>query len=457
MFTSRFQLRRYAMSKIWIVDDEPSILEKLEKILSKRNYTITCFNKPEDVFEALKIEQPSLIIADLFYKNSQNSGESIVSHVLADYSPTQVIIISGETDFKKTLSALNSGAIDFIEKPLSLPRLLTTIKNGLSIYENQKERFDKYRILGNSSHIKELKLKVRKLATLNEPILIHGESGVGKELVAQNLHLYSSRSSTVMKEINCTAFNNNLIESELFGHVKGSFTGASSDKIGIFEKANASSLFIDEIGDLPLEVQTKLLRVLQDKKITPVGETEERSIDSRLIFATHRNLRDRITEGSFREDFFFRISTFSVEIPPLRERIEDIDQLAPYFLQKFLTENGLPYKEFATDSLGKLKEFDYRGNIRELIQIVKNAAFFSNSEIVCPDDITFSHTSEKDELLSQTQNMSFADAKSFFEREFLRKRLSLSGNKIGPCAESLGIIRNNLYRMLKKHNIEWKE
>ncbi len=445
------------MNNIWVVDDEPSILTKLEKILSRQNYTVHCFTKPEEVFEALKIEQPSLIIADLFYKNSRFSGESIVSHVLADYSPTQVVIISGETDFKKTLQALNSGAIDFIEKPLSLPRLLTTIKNGLSIYENQKERFSKYRILGNSSEIKELKQKVRKLATLNEPVLIHGESGVGKELVAQNLHLYSSRSSTVMKEINCTAFNKNLIESELFGHVKGSFTGASSDKVGIFEKANMSSLFIDEIGDLPLEVQTKLLRVLQDHKVTPVGCVDDRTIDSRLIFATHRDLRKRINEGQFREDFFFRISTFSLEIPPLRDRIEDIDQLAPYFLQAFLKDNGLPYKEFSEDSLIKLKEFDYRGNIRELIQVVKNAAFFSNCDRVVPEDITFSNRTDTNELWSQTERMSFSDAKSYFEKEFLKKRLALNGNKIGPCAESLGIIRNNLYRMLKKHAIEWKD
>ncbi len=445
------------MEQIWVVDDEPAIVEKLEKILRKQNYNVSCFFKPEELFQALKVEQPALIIADLFYKNSSLSGEDIVTQVVEEYSPTQVVIISGETDFKKTLNAINAGAIDFIEKPISLPRLLTALKNGVALYENKSERFQKYEILGNSHEVKELKQKVRKLATLNEPVLIYGESGVGKELVAQNLHLYSRRSSKLLKEINCTAFNSNLIESELFGHLKGSFTGATTDKIGVFEKSHESSLFIDEIGDLPLDIQIKLLRVLQEKRITPVGSSEDQLIDSRLIFATHRNLRERIDSRQFREDFYFRISTFSIEIPPLRNRIEDIDQLAPYFLTSFLKENGLPFKEFSGDSLSKLKEFHYRGNIRELIQVVKNAAFFSTSEIITPDSIHFTTPMDNNEIWQRTEKMSLLEAKSYFEKEFLQRRLRVSGNSIEKCASSLGVIRNNLYRVLKKYDIEWKE
>lgn len=442
------------MAKIWIVDDDKSIQEQLEKIIVNEGDEVRSFTRPDELISALKSEQPALIIADLFYRNSELSGEDVVKEVVENCPPTQVVIISGETDFRKTLRSLRAGALDFIEKPISLPRLLTTIKNGVTIYHTQNEMISKSKILGESSKTRAIIKKIRKLATLNEPILIRGESGVGKELVAQNLHFYSSRFSLPMKEINCTAFNQNLIESELFGHKKGSFTGAVSDKKGVFEQAQKSSLFIDEIGDLPFDIQTKLLRVLQEKKLTPVGGTEDLPIDTRLIFATHRDLDKMIGTDEFREDFYFRIATFSIEIPPLRERIEDIDQLAPHFLLQFLSENSLPPKEFSPSAISKLKEHHYPGNIRELIQVVKNAAFFSDNNAISADDITFTPRTGRDELWQQVNSMTLAEAKAFFEKELLQRRLTQNGNHVESCAKSLGIIRNNLYRKLREHNIE---
>lgn len=442
------------MTKIWIVDDDNSILEKLEKILGKEGYDIRSFIRPDELIAELKNDQPALVVADLFYKNSELSGEDVVKEVVENCPPTQVVIISGETDFRKTLQSLRSGALDFIEKPLSLPRLLTTIKNGITIYHTQCEMLRNSTILGESAKTKAIIQKIRKLATLNEPVLICGESGVGKELAAQNLHLFSPRFSLPMKEINCTAFNNNLIESELFGHKKGSFTGAVNDKKGIFELSQKSSLFIDEIGDLPFDIQSKLLRVLQEKKLTPVGGSEDITIDSRLIFATHRDLNSMIEKGEFREDLYFRISTFAIELPPLRERIEDIDQLAPHFLTRFLLDNNLPAKEFSSSAIAQLKEHLYPGNIRELIQVIKNAAFFSTSDTISAEDINFSPRNGRDELWQQVNSMKLSEAKAYFEKEFLQRRLKQHGNHVESCANSLGIIRNNLYRKLRDHNIE---
>lgn len=442
------------MEKIWIVDDDSLILDKLHSILKQNDYGVRLFSKPEEILTALEIEQPAVVIVDLFFKNSNLSGEDIVTKVVTYCAPTQVAIISGETDLKKTLNSLRFGAIDFIEKPISLPRLLTTIKNGLTIYNSQKDRLAKSLILGNSAKTKSMIQKIRMLATLNEPVLIQGESGVGKELIAQNIHLFSSRFAHPLKEINCTAFNKNLIESELFGHKKGSFTGAHVDKKGVFELANKSSLFLDEIGDIPFDIQAKLLRVLQEKKVTPVGSDNDISIDSRLIFATHRNLGKLIKNGDFREDFYFRISTFTIDIPPLRERIEDIDQLAPHFLQSFLIDNKLPLREFSSDALNKLKEHYYSGNIRELIQIIKNSAFFSEGDTITGDDIAFTSQPTIDDFWQKVNMMTLSEGKAFFEKEFLTRRLKQHGNNIDKCAKSLGVIRNNMYRKLYNHGIE---
>jgi len=378
------------MTKIWIVDDDTQILKKLETILKKQDYTIKSFVRPEEILLELNSSQPAVIIADIFFGNSSLTGEDIIKEIKEKYPITQSIIMSGESDIKKTLSCLNMGALDFLEKPVSLPRLITSVKNAEIIYNARLSAEKQFSILGKSKIIKETIDKIRKLALINENVLIYGESGTGKEIAARNLHLFSDRYSKPMSMINCTALNSNLIESELFGHKKGSFTGAANDKKGYFEIGDKSSLFIDEIGDFPLELQAKLLRVLQEKKITPVGDNKEINIDTRLIFATHQNLEKLMDDKKFREDFFFRISTFTVTIPPLRDRPEDIDILASHFLGNFLSENNLTYKIISSDAIDKLKSYLYPGNIRELAQIIKNAAYFSSGEIIQPEDITFS-------------------------------------------------------------------
>lgn len=252
---------------------------------------------------------------------------------------------------------MKNGAFDFIEKPVSLARLTTSIKNAISIY-NSKTAFQVgHRILGNSPIIDELKSKIKKLAGLNENVLILGESGTGKERIAENLHYYSDRYNMPFYKVNCTAINPNLIESELFGHVKGSFTGANENKKGLFELADGGSFFIDEIGDFDLKLQSKLLRVIQEKKITVVRQSEETAVDTRLLFVTHCDLNKMISQRKFREDLFYRISTFVLEIPPLGEHLEDIEIMSHHFLHTFISDNNFQFKEFGNCAIEKLKRY----------------------------------------------------------------------------------------------------
>ena len=441
------------MNKVWIVDDDKKILESLKKILLKQNYIVETADNPESFLDKV-IEAPAVVVADIFFANSRLSGEDIVKKITEKFPISQCLIISGETDIKKTLSCLKSGALDFLEKPVSLPRLLTSVKNAFTIFNSKNSVCSKFEILGKSKEIQAVKNRIRKLAILNESVLITGESGTGKELVAENLHSLSNRYSRTMYKVNCTALNANLIESELFGHKKGSFTGAGTDKKGFFEMADKSSLFIDEIGDFDPGLQSKILRVLQEKKISPVGSTQDIDIDSRLIFATHHNLEKLIEENKFRNDLFFRISTFNIDLPPLRNRLEDIEIIAPHFLNSFLSENNLGYKEFSENAIEKLKEYSYPGNIRELGKLVKNAAFFCENEIISADDITFKPEHSGSNIWKSTAEMSFANCKSFFEKELILRRLKHFGNDIKKTSDSFGILNNNLYRKLKEYGVD---
>ncbi|MFC2135797.1 sigma-54-dependent transcriptional regulator [Bacteroidota bacterium] len=365
--------------------------------------------------------------------------------------------MSGESDVQKTLRCLQKGALDFLDKPISLPRLLTSVKNALNIYNVKNSAQKRNNILFKSVKMKDVIERIKKLAVLNETILIYGESGTGKELVADNLHLFSNRYSMPIYKVNCNSLNSNLVESELFGHVKGSFTGADYNKIGYFEKADNSTLFIDEIGDFDLNLQSKILRALQEKKITPVGSTKEVEIDTRLVFATHRDIEKMVKESSFRQDLYFRLSTFVIIIPPLRDRLEDIDELAPHYLNSFLSENNLSYKYFGENAIEKLKDYSYPGNVRELIKIIKNAAFFTEGEIITPDNIEFGNTNEKYDIWSITKDMSLSESKSKFEKELIEKRLKEFDNDIQKTADSLNLIKNNLYRKLKQYGIDYHD
>jgi len=279
------------MSKIFIVDDDSKILKSLDDILSKNGYIVKSAKSPDEFLHKIKDSPPAVAIIDIFYGYQQMDGEELIKILSNQFPSIQCIVMSGESDIQKTLSCLKNGALDFLEKPISLPRLITSVKNAFELYNTKSTVQARFNILGESKTIKNVINRIKKLALLNESVLIYGESGTGKELAAENLHLFSPRFSKKMYRVNCTALNSNLIESELFGHKKGSFTGAYKDKKGYFELADKSSLFIDEIGDFNLGLQSKILRVLQEKKITRVGDSTEINLDTRYIFATHNNLK----------------------------------------------------------------------------------------------------------------------------------------------------------------------
>ena len=441
------------MALIYTVDDDNKILESINRQLTRQGYEVCGFNKPELLFDVLKVETPELIISDIIFKNSELSGVDVLQNVSGSYPDISCIVISGESDIEKTLKCMKLGAMDFIEKPVSIPRLITSVKNAITLSKMKQSLQENRTLIGNSKAISTLRSRIVKLAKLNEPVLITGESGTGKELVAENLHAYSGRFSEKYLKVNCTALNSNLVESELFGHKKGAYTGASSDKKGYFEIADKGTLFVDEIGDFNPDLQAKLLRVLQEKIITRVGDTEERRINTRLLFATHQDLEKLIEEGTFRNDLFFRISTFKIQVPALRDRIEDIPDLADHFLKAFIAENNLSFMEFSTDSIAKLCEYTYPGNIRELISIVKNAATFCDTERIGADMIEFDSKKNND-FWRDLRNLSFRESKAILERELIRKRLEYFGSDVNLTAESLGMHPNNLYRKMKDLGIK---
>jgi len=441
------------MSNIFIVDDDSKILKSLEEILSRNGYIVESAKSPDEFLAKIKDSLPAVAIIDIFFGHKQMDGEKLIQ-ILQDRFPTiQCIVMSGESDIQKTLSCLKNGALDFLEKPVSLPRLITSVKNAFELYNTKSSVQARFNILGESKIIKNVIKRIKKLALLKESILIYGESGTGKELVAENLHLFSNRFSKTMYRVNCTALNSNLIESELFGHKKGSFTGAEKDKKGFFEMADKSSLFIDEIGDFDYGLQSKILRVLQEKKITRVGDSNEINLDTRYIFATHNNLEKMVDDEHFRQDLYFRLSTFTITLPPLRERLEDIDILASHFLNSFLKNNNLRFKEFSESALDKLKQYHYPGNVRELIKIIKNAAYFSSSEKIESDDIEFKSKNESEKIWELTRDMTLFESKNFFEKQLILKRLKLHNGNIENTAKSLGILRTNLYRKFKQLSI----
>ncbi len=441
---------------IHIVDDDQAILDSLTRVLTREGYEVKSFRKPEDYLEDIRQNDIQVAILDLVFTNSALDGESLLQRTMEMNPASQILVISGESDIQRALTCLRKGAIDFLDKPVSLPRLQTSVRNAMQVYHLRASAQERCRLIGSSKCMQNTRSRIRKLAMLEESVLITGESGTGKELVAENLHLFSERFSRPLVKVNCTALNPNLVESELFGHVAGAFTGAKRSKKGYFQQANESTLFIDEIGDFDLSLQAKILRVLQEKTISPVGSTEEVNIKTRTVFATHKNLEMMCKERLFREDLYYRIATFMIHIPPLRDRKEDIPELAESFLVEFSRKNNLGSKSFTEDALQKLQEYSYPGNVRELSNVVKNAAFFAATDRIDSTAIEFQPGESRFSSQYVSDNLTLAESKRRFEYELLQNRLEEKAYDIVKTAESLGILPNNLYRKLKEHHIDWR-
>jgi len=384
------------MPQILVVDDEKSIRNTLKEILEYENYSVDLASSGKEALELIKKNNYEIVLCDI--KMPDIDGIEVLAEIMDKSPDTTVIMISGHGNIETAVDAIKKGAYDFIEKPLDLNRLLVTIRNAKErthlVTETKKLRkklSGTHDIIGESEAIKKVKELIDKVAPTDARILITGESGTGKELVARWIHEKSKRRNGPFVEVNCAAIPTELIESELFGHEKGSFTSAIKQHIGKFEQANGGTLFLDEIGDMSLSAQSKVLRALQENKITRVGSEKDITVDVRVIAATNKDLKKEIENKNFREDLYHRLSVIIIHLPSLNERVEDIPLLVDYFIEQICTEYGRPKVKIYPEALEELKKIKWTGNVRELRNAVERLIILCDKVITDEDVKNFVH------------------------------------------------------------------
>lgn len=376
------------MSKILIIEDEAAIRRVLKKIISEENESYRV-EEAEDGLVGIEMVTKSdfdLVLCDI--KMPKMDGVEVLEKIRALKPEIPVVMISGHGDLDTAVNTMRLGAFDYISKPPDLNRLLNTVRNALDrkelVVENKllkKKVSKKYEMIGESEAIVHIKNMIEKVAATDARVFITGPNGTGKELVAHWLHQKSDRTKGPMVEVNCAAIPSELIESELFGHVKGSFTGANKDRAGKFEAANGGTIFLDEIGDMSLSAQAKVLRALQENKISRVGSDKDIRVDVRIIAATNKDLKKEIAEGKFREDLYHRLAVILINVPPLNERREDIPLLITFFAKQIAQEQGTAVKKFTEKAIKLLQEYDWTGNIRELRNVIERLIILSGAEV----------------------------------------------------------------------------
>jgi two-component system nitrogen regulation response regulator NtrX len=384
------------MTRILVIDDEESIRNTLQEILEYEKYTVDMAAEGAEAMEQLKKNQYNVILCDIKMPNMD--GIEVLERAIRIQPTAPVIMISGHGNIDTAVDAIKKGAYDFIEKPLDLNRLLITIKNALdksTLVEKTKELQQKvsktYEIIGQSPAIEQVKQMIERVGPTDARVLITGENGTGKELVAHQLHEMSQRAAGAFVEVNCAAIPSELIESELFGHEKGAFTSANKQRKGKFEQANGGTLFLDEIGDMSLSAQSKVLRALQENKISRVGGDKDIDVNVRIIAATNKNMQEEIKNNYFREDLYHRISVILIHVPPLRQRTEDIPELARHFIKQICEEYKIKPLEIADDAIKELQDHPWTGNIREFRNVIERLIILSNNAILGKDVKSFAH------------------------------------------------------------------
>jgi two-component system, NtrC family, nitrogen regulation response regulator NtrX len=444
-------------ASILIVDDELGIRESLGALLRDEGYAIATVDSGEACLQILEERKFDLILLDVWLKKLD--GLDTLERIRAQDDAPMVVMISGHGNIETAVRATKLGAFDFVEKPLSLEKTILVVRNALEYTrletENQRlrEELDEHhQILGSSVPMKALRQQIALTAPTNGRVLIYGESGTGKELVARALHASSLRGEMQFVEVNCAAIPEELIESEMFGHRKGSFTGASEDKIGKFQKADGGTLFLDEVGDMSLKTQSKVLRVLEEQRVEPLGSNQTTNVDVRIIAATNKKLDEEIGRGAFREDLFYRLNVIPFYVPALRERTEDIPTLASAFLAMFCEEYGKKGKEFSPTAMDVLLTYPWPGNVRELKNLVERLV------IVCPSPRIEPHHLPPELFRGASKSPqkpyeSLHEARSAYEREFVLRKLEENRWNMTKAAQSLGLERSHLYRKLRSLGI----
>lgn len=449
---------------ILVVDDEKSIRNSLREILEFEGYRIEEAENGTTAIKQFREKDVNLVILDI--KMSGMDGIEVLEYVKELKPEIPVIMISGHGTIKIAVEATKIGAFDFIEKPPDLNRLLVSVRNALAknelVEENRRIRSELNNVtemVGNSPELKRVKKTIEKVAPSSSRVLITGENGSGKELVAKWIHEKSKRAGKRFVDVNCAAIPSELLESELFGHEKGAFTGASDRRIGKFELADKGTLFLDEIGDMSYGAQAKVLRALQEGIITRVGGSEKIEIDVRVLSATNKDLRSEIKENNFREDLFHRLNVIPIHLPPLRERKEDIPLLAQWFLKQ-LSEKDIVYsgKVFTEDALDELKNYPWPGNIRELQNTVERMALLSDGQEITKNDVinftSVNKSSEESINELVDHSLSFQQYKEKAERLYLLKKLEKNDWNVSATADEIDIQRSHIYNKMKKYDIE---
>lgn len=445
--------------KILIIDDEVGILDTVSGILEDEGYTTLTAKDAETAIEILDKEDVDLVFLDVWLPKM--SGIEAIKKIKEKDFHIPVIMISGHGNVEVAVQAVKLGAFDFLEKPLSMERIILTTERALQFKSLEKENIKlrssilkKYELVGNSQAMKKIKSQIEMIARGDSRVLILGESGTGKELVARMIHSLSPRANAPFIEVNCAAIPQELIESELFGHEKGAFTGAIDKKIGKFELANEGTLFLDEIGDMSLLTQAKLLRVIETQKFQRVGGTRDITVNVRIISATNKDLTEEIKKGNFREDLYYRLNVVPVYISPLRERKEDIPELVNYFMDEFSREKGWRRKKISDDAMRILKNYDWPGNVRELKNAVERLMIMIPQETIEALDIE--NTGIIRNRLKEESYFSYTtlrEARDAFERDFILKKLKENNWNMTKTAEIIGIERSNLYKKIKSLGI----
>ncbi len=444
-----------------IVDDEPSIRSSLEGVLEDEGYKVISASDGYGALKLVEEEMPDLVILDIWMPGMD--GIETLKRIRELHRSLEVIMISGHGTIETAVTATKLGAFDFIEKPLSLEKTLVTIENAFNYRQLRDENLilrqkakGKYNLTGESPAIHELRETIERVAPTQATVLIVGENGTGKELVARAIHHLSPRSTRPLVEVNCAAIPEELIESELFGHERGAFTGASERRRGRFDLAHNGTLFLDEIGDMSLKTQAKTLRILEEQRFERVGGTKTIQVDVRIIAATNKDLKQEIAEGWFREDLYYRLNVIPVHVPPLRDRTEDIPLLVEDFLEEFALESSIDRKQVADEVIPAMQRYPWPGNVREL----KN--FIERLVILVPDDLialhhlpaSFIQSSGQATASNALDQPNFKMARMQFEKEYLLKKLEEHRWNVSQTAEAIGIERSHLHRKIRAYGVE---
>jgi two-component system nitrogen regulation response regulator NtrX len=446
---------------ILVVDDEPGVRSSLTGVLRDEGYSVESVPSGEACLERVTRSAVDLILLDVWLPGMD--GLATLARLRERQVDAQIVLISGHGNIESAVKAIKMGAFDFVEKPLSLDKTLLVVRNALRQQRLEAEnralraRVDRTQtMVGDSQAMAQLRDQVATAAPTNGRVLIYGENGTGKELVARTVHALSRRRSATFVEVNCAAIPEELIESELFGHVRGAFTGAVADRRGKFEVADGGTIFLDEIGDMSLKTQAKVLRVLQEQTMEPVGGTNRIKVDARVLAATNKDLQTEIRNGHFREDLYFRLNVIPIFVPPLRERQEDIPLLAEHFMAEFAREYGRRIKGFDPTAMSILQHYQWPGNVRELRNVIERLMIMAPGEAISADDLGFldgNGPSRASAAAAPTERITLHEARDRFERDLILRTLAEQQGNMSRTADVLGVERSNLYRKMRAFGI----